>query len=147
MKLFEPFLGSWEINTNWTNGNKLWSRNKYTVGIGGNFVNAVTYAKDGDGEPYQRYFTVFSYDKQKQQFQSYGFTYDGTVTIVDNKVSLVDGKTRIASQWDSGNGTIKQEVQMVSKDRYSWKVWMKPANSTGEDWQPLMDGVWKRVKE
>jgi len=132
MKKMQPFIGTWEINDAWSNGEALWARNEYKVGLGGRFVEATTYAKDGDGEPYERYRTIFSHDAESGEYRSYGFTYDGTATVVTNTIADVDGQTSITSEWEQGPAEIRQTVTTIDADNYRWQVWMRGADS--DDW-------------
>lgn len=148
LKCFAPYIGTWEIDTEWASGGKLWARNKYEIGLGGNFVMARTWAKDGDGEPYERYLTIFSWDKAKKRVVSHGFTFDGSVQQVDMEVESSGGKEIIRSQWQpnpAADMVIKQEVSLIDKNQYGWKVWSR-ANESAE-FQPMMDGVWKKQTE
>jgi len=78
------YIGNWEIDTEWSDGSRLWGRNEFTVGLAGQFINIDTYARDGDGDKYQRYFSVYSADAETGELTAYGFNFDGTVTIVDD---------------------------------------------------------------
>lgn len=137
------YLGTWEIDAKWADGTPLWSRNEFTVGLGGNFLVARTFARDGDGPVYERYLTYFGIDKETGNLFSHGFTYDGTTAVISPVVrGGEEGRESLTSQWSSGPATIKQTVQLTSPKTYSWKVWVQ----TGEDqWQQIMDGVWTRV--
>lgn len=148
LKCFAPFLGTWVIDTEWSNGGKLWAKNKYEIGLGGNFVMARTWAKDGDGEPYERYLTIFAWDKGKNRVVSHGFTFDGSVQQVDMEVESSDGKEVIRSQFQPNpveDMVIKQEVSLIDENQYDWKVWSRASESA--EFQPMMDGVWKRQTE
>lgn len=50
----QPWVGNWEVNTEWEGGRKLWARNEYKIGLGGRFLIADTYTKDSDGKVYHR---------------------------------------------------------------------------------------------
>jgi hypothetical protein len=136
------FIGNWEIDTQWSDGTPLWTRNEFTVGIGGQFVEIRTFTRDEKGEVYERYYTIFSADAETGKVTSYGFTYDGTVTVVDD-VGITGSVTDAAltSRWGTGDSQIRQTVQIVSRDAYSWKVWA----GSDENWTLIMDGVYDRV--
>lgn len=148
LKCFAPYLGTWVIDSEWSSGGKLWAKNKYEIGLGGNFVMARTWAKDGDGEPYERYLTIFAWDNAKNKVVSHGFTFDGSVKQVVMEVESSDGKEIIRSQWQpdpAQDMVIKQEVSLIDEDQYGWKVWSRANESA--DFQPMMDGVWKKQSE
>lgn len=137
------YLGNWEIEGAWADGTPLWSRNEFTVGLGGNFVVARTFTKNEAGEIYQRYTTYFGADKTSGNLVSHGFTYDGSMAVVDPmEVGGEPGLESLTSQFTSGGPTVRQTVQLTSRSSYTWKVWIQ----TGQDpWQQVMDGVWHRV--
>ena len=136
------YIGDWEINETWEDGSELWSHNEFRVGLGGEFVEIRTFAKDDNDEVYQRYFTIFAYDNDSDTVRSFGFTSDGTVTVVDD-VKLEGSVTNaaITSQWGSGESQFRQTIQIVSRNAYSWRVW----SGNGTDWSLIMDGTWRRV--
>ena len=145
LKCFAPYIGTWVFDSQWANGVKLWAKNQYEVGLNGNFVIAKTWAKDGDGEPYERYLTIFAWDKEKNTVVSHGFVFDGTVQQVDMEVEKLNGKDVFRSQWrptPSSEMTIKQEMSIIDENQIGWKVWSCADDSA--DFQPMMDGVWKR---
>lgn len=137
------YLGNWEIEAKWADGSPLWSRNEFTVGLGGNFLVARTFVRDGDGEIYQRYLTYFGYDKESKKLVSHGFTNDGTITVVKPvEMAGEPGRASLTSEWSGGGPTVRQTVQLTSANHYSWKVWI---DSGDGQWQKVMDGVWTRV--
>ena len=140
LNVFNAFIGTWEIDGAWKSGEKIWARSEYQVGMRGNFVEAKTFAKDGDGEPYQRYMTIWRWDQEQQKVISHGFTYDGSYTELETEVSMVDGKETIESKWDSNGVTIRQVVQKQDANSYSWQVFT--INDDVES--QVMDGVWNR---
>ena len=136
------YLGNWEIDTEWSDGSRLWGRNEFTLGLAGQFINIDTYARDGDGDKYQRYFSVYSADAETGELTAYGFNFDGTVTIVDD-IELTGSVTdaTLTTRWSAGDSDIRQSIQLISKDEYTWKVW----SGSGDEWELIMDGTWKRV--
>lgn len=136
------FIGQWEIDTTWSDGTPLRSRNVFTVGLGGRFLEAQTFAADGDGDMYERYRTIYAYDNETGQIVSYGFTYDGSVTIVDDMKLDEDGPA-LTSEWSGDGAAIRQTVKFLSPDEYNWKVWTR----TDGDWGLIMDANWHRVDD
>ena len=140
----QPWVGNWEINAEWTGGSKLWARNEYKVGLGGKFLIANTYVKDDDGKLYHRYKTIFTYSDKEKKYVSHGFTADGTVQVVENEVTEIEGKPVITSSWEKDGTEVKQTVTMADADGYVWKVWTRPVDQ--EEWKQAMTGTWKRVE-
>ena len=148
LECFAPYLGTWVIESEWAGGDKLWAKNMYEAGLGGNIVVAKTWAKDGDGEVYQRYLTVFAWDKEKQKIVSHGFMNDGTSQQVVMDVDNTDGKDVIRSQWQPSPASemvIKQQVSIIDENQYAWKVWSRATESA--EFESIMEGVWKRQTE
>ena len=147
LKSFEKYIGTWVIDGGWKNGDRLWAKNEYSVGMNGNFVEARTYAKNEHGKAYQRYLTIWRFNKDKGAVESHGFTYDGSVDVNETEIDgSGDGHPVFRSKWQQADGSyIKQEVQLIDDLSYSWKVW---TSGDGEQWERIMDGVWKKqVKE
>ena len=138
------YIGNWEIDAEWSDGSRLWGRNEFTVGLAGQFINIDTYARDGDGDgdKYQRYFSVYAADPTTGALTAYGFNFDGTVTIVDD-IELTGTVTdaSLTTRWSAGDSEIRQTIRLISEDEYSWKVW----SGSGDGWELIMDGTWKRV--
>ena len=137
------YIGDWEINTTWADGSELWSYNEFRPGLGGSFLEITTSAKDENGKVYERYFTIFAYDSASDRLQSYGFTFDGTVTVVEDIELEGDASNAaLTSQWGSPESQIRQTIRLVSSDTYNWKVW----SGDGQNWELIMDADWQRVE-
>ena len=145
---FTPYVGVWEIDTEWANGSSLWAKNEYSVGMNGNFFEAVTWTKNEAGKVYQRYRTIWRYNPDKDVIESYGFTYDGSVTVTQSELDATDPKRPIIrSKWrpNPESSFIKQEVQISKNGKtYDWRVWSSPDE---KEWTKMMDGVYKRVEK
>lgn len=146
LKAFELFVGTWVFDGKWKAGGKLWAKNVYAVGMNGNFVDAKTFAKNEHGKKYQRYHTIWRHNSEKEKVESYGFSFDGSVTVTDSDIDMSDPKHPvIRSKWKQkpSGQTIKQEVRLIDADNYNWKVW---SSDDGKEWTELMDGVWEKQK-
>ncbi|MAY73503.1 MAG: hypothetical protein CMJ31_02045 [Phycisphaerae bacterium] len=144
LETLAPFIGDWEIETAWANGMELWARNEYRVVMDGKFVEAVTYAKDGDADPYARYLTLYRWDDEQGTIVAHGFQNDGTVSVRPMQVGA-DGS--LSAEWaatENENGPkIKQTVSTPAGDAYRWQVWMLQPGGAGE--MQMIDGEWKRT--
>lgn len=139
LEVFAPYIGDWEINSAWGDGTTLWSRNEYRVLLGGAFVQATTWAKDGGGEAYPRYFTVYA--SEAGAIKAHRFTYDGTVTALDMS-PIAEGKG-LAAEWGEYPARIRQWVDAPEGDSYRWRVWV--LRDADAEPAPAMDGIWKRM--
>ena len=146
LQAFAPYVGTWICETQWQSGGELWAQNEYSIGMNGNFFEAITSSKNAQGGIYQRYKTTWLYDPNEKKLKTYGFTYDGTVTITEPEIDdSGEGHPIIRSKWQQPDGTwIKQEVQMNEDNQsYQWRVW---SSQNEKDWDQIMDGTWdKRV--
>ena len=59
---FRPYIGTWEMSTEWPGGGTLWGRNVYRVGLNGRFFEAKTWSREGDADPFEMYDTVWLRD-------------------------------------------------------------------------------------
>ena len=140
----EVFLGNWEVDTHWSDGTPLWARNEFRVGLGGNFIEARSFTKDENDEVYERYYTIFANETERNTITSYGYTYDGTVTIIrDINLEHADGMVIMTTEWTAGTDAVRQTVRATSGDTYSWKVWAKGDGQA--DWSLIMDADYRRV--
>lgn len=145
LEAFAPFIGTWVFDGQWKNGGKLWTKNIYSIGMNGNFVDAKTLTKNEHGKKYQRYHTIWRFNPEKQKVESYGFSFDGSVTVTNSDIDMSDPKHPIVrSQWkQKSEQIIKQAVRLIDENSYSWKVW---SSDDGQKWEQIMDGVWKKQK-
>lgn len=143
-----PFIGAWEIEARWSFGQDLWSRNEYRVLMNGSFVEAITWAKDGEGTPYARYLTVYAWDPEQNAIVGHGFTNDGSASALAMRPIREDDRLiALGAEWPTSDAedasVIRQQVSIPDGDDYRWQVWMiQPDGTTTQ----MMDGVWKRVR-
>ena len=150
LRELEPFVGyRWEIETQWLDGTPLKGVNEYRAVMGGQFVEARTWASAPDGSMYQRYTTLFAYDKQSDTIRTFGFNHDGTTTQAQVAIANdpAGGYPLLRSWWIADFGgqrvEIRQEVQMKDAESYAWKVWSaEPGSGT---LNPMMNATWRRA--
>jgi len=134
-----PLLGTWEVNAEWASGQTLWSRAVYEVGIAGRTIEARVFVRDGDGEPYQRYSSVFTFDAAAQQFLAHTFKKDGSYSA--QKLDF-DGK-RLSMEWTEDGTLIRDESDLSTPGVMAWTVSVKPEAAT--EFQTVMDARWHRM--
>ena len=138
------YLGDWEVDTQWSDGSPLWSRNEFRLGLGGKFIEVRTFTKDENDQVYERYYTIFANDAERGSVDSYGYTYDGTVTIIEGiEVDNSNGSGTMTTEWSAGADAIRQTISVTSGETYNWKVWAKGEGQ--EDWSLIMDADYRRV--
>jgi len=142
-KLLEPItplIGTWRIDTKWTDGNPLHALKTFEYGPCKKFIVVKTTLLKEDGSvDYERYHTLFGVADGK--LMQFNFVYDGTT---DFAPQTIDGKriggTRTFKRDGAGN-TVNQYIELTDPDTLHWKVWTDQA---GAD-KPMMNADWKRV--
>ncbi|MEQ8770987.1 MAG: SRPBCC domain-containing protein [Phycisphaerales bacterium] len=140
------YLGDWTIEATWAWGMTLEGRNEYRVGVGGRFLEVITVASDNGGEPYERYHSFYTPQKEGDAYVATGFTYDGTTSSIPYTFEVEDGLPTIRTDVVNPDGSrLRQEIDPVDANNAAWRVWMTPPGSDQE--QQVMDGVWTRAEE
>lgn len=138
LEVLAPYIGDWEVEGEWGDGRSLWSRNEYRVMMGGAFVAATTWAADGGGEPYQRYFTV--YTAEDGGIVARGFTHDGTTSTLEMTTTE---DSALVAEWGESPARIRQRVDPPRGDAYRWRVWM--LRDPDAEAVELIDAIWRRA--
>ena len=136
------YIGDWEVNAAWGDGTVLWARNEYRVLLGGAFVDVLTWARDGDGDPYLRYYTVYRWDAERERIIARGFQSDGSSEMLE-LVPVDDAEgAGFQTEWGDAPARIRQRVGTPENGAYRWRVWM----IAGDDAEPapIMDAAWIR---
>ncbi len=142
LRLLSPLIGDWQIDATWADGSKLWGRTEYRVGLAGRFIDVRTFAKDGDGEVYQRYLSIYAYDPVKQQYWSHGFIFDGTQKSTPVEVEKNGNTIEMRSRWKMEETHIRQTVTLHGDKSMTWEVYSSP---DGKEWAQIMDGEWEKI--
>jgi hypothetical protein len=139
----EPFVGEWEVDGKWSNGEALHARGVYTWGLGKKILTAKTFVRNGDQE-YQRYESILTWHPEKKSLYEISFTYDGSISevLIDNpdKNVLHIGWT----PYDPAKPSkVRQVIKFLDADHFQWTVTLKD----GEEWKPLIDATWQRKEK
>ena len=137
----EPLLGTWEIDAAWSGGQAIWARSSYVPGLGGRSVEGRVLVQDGDGPPYQRYFSVFSHDEERDAWVATTVHRDGRVTQTD--FTFEDGV--LVTEWTEGDHAFRDRSELREDGTMQWTVAVGPAGS-GE-YRTMMDAAWHRAGE
>ena len=140
MSVWEPYLGTWEIDATWSGGQPLWSRGVYEPAMDGRFVRVKTYVRDGDGPVYLRYDSMIGAGDEPGTFTIHNFIYDGKIQRADYSVGESGS---LHTRWSSGESEIKERLDSLSPTEIRWQVWAGKAGA--EDWTRLMDGTWHKI--
>lgn len=135
----EPWIGTWEIETQWVGGPTLWARSTYRPMLGGAFLEGKVVVSDDGSEPYQRYRTIMAWDEEREKIVVHSFTRDGRYSTIDLQV---DGRVATSS-WRMGDAGIEDRVEVATDGTtMAWTVWTTTA--AGER-SRVMDGSWHKT--
>jgi hypothetical protein len=136
------FVGEWEVDGKWSDGNPLHARGVYAWGLGKKILTAKTFVRDGTKE-YQRYEGVMAWHPEKKSLFQISFAFDGslTETLIESKDkdTLHIGWTPFAAGKPS---KVRQVIRFLDNDRFQWVVSIQE----GDSWKQLIDATWKRKK-
>lgn len=137
--VMEPWLGTWQIEAEWSGGGTLWAQSEYRPLLDGAFLEGRVFVRDNGGELYQRYHTIMAWDAASGRVAVVSFNHDGSVAP---SALEVDGSV-VTSSWVMDATTIDERLEAGSDgDRLHWQVWATPA---GGERSQIMDGTWRRV--
>jgi hypothetical protein len=140
LKALERFVGEWEVDGKWADGQRLQARGVYQWGLDQKIITAKTFVRDGDKE-YQRYEGVFAWHPQKKSLFEISFAFDGAITEVlieaKDKDTLHIGWVPFVPEKPS---TVRQVIKFLDQDHFQWIVFIRE----GENWKQLIDATWKR---
>ncbi len=140
------YVGDWTLEATWSWGMTLAARNEYRVGVGGRFLEVITVASDGGADPYERYHSFYTPQKDGEAYVASGFTYDGTTATIPYTFEVENGLPTIRTDVVNPDGSrLRQEIEPIDANNAAWRVWMTPPG--GEEAQQIMDGVWTRAEE
>jgi hypothetical protein len=138
----ERFVGEWEVDGKWSDGNSLHARGVYEWGLGKTILKAKTFVRDGDKE-YQRYESVLAWHPEKKGLYEISFAFDGAISeyLIESK----DADT-LHFGWEPFHADkpskVRQVIKFVDKDHFRWTVTLKD----GDEWKQLIEATWKRKK-
>ncbi|MEM6795511.1 MAG: SRPBCC domain-containing protein [Acidobacteriota bacterium] len=141
LKELEPFLGVWELETAWANGQKLWSKSEYTPVLNGRFVRVITRVRDGDGEPYTRYRALIGAGAQAGEFEATSFQNDGSKSAVTYRMTEPG---HLEWEWSTGQMNVRESYRSLDAENARWRVFMRQGEE-GE-WGQMLDGTWKKAE-
>lgn len=139
LAVFEPYLGTWELDAAWSSGATVYSKAQYRPAVGGQFVEAMTWVSDNGGPLYLRYHSFLGLDADGKVLAQ-NFNFDGTMKSVDYEMPEPGV---LVTEWTMGQASIRERYEPQDDNTARWQVWMRPAGTDGE-WQAAMDGQWKR---
>jgi len=134
----QPLLGTWEVDTAWKGGQRLKARAQYAPGIGGRTIEGRVLVKDGGAPPYQRYFTVYTWDEAGNAPVAHSFTSDGSHSATS--VRFEDGV--LITEWSEGDTRIRDRTALIDGRQMHWVV---EVAGPGADFATIMDSTWQRV--
>jgi hypothetical protein len=134
------FVGEWQVEGQWSSGDKLQARGVYEWGLGKKILKAQTFVMNGDKE-YQRYESVMAWHPKKKCLYEITFSYDGSINEVVMESKDHDtvhiGYTPFHADQPQ---TVRQILKFKDNDHFVWTVTMKQ----GDEWKQLIEATWVR---
>jgi hypothetical protein len=140
MAALAPFVGEWQVEGQWSSGDKLRARGVYEWGLGKKILKARTFVMNGDKE-YQRYESIMAWHPKKKCLYEITFAFDGHIgeVVIEPKDSDTFHIGYTPFQADEPSN-VRQILKFKDKDHFQWIVSMKQ----GEEWKQLIDATWER---
>ena len=140
MAPLERFVGEWQVEGQWSDGNKLRARGVYEWGLNHKILKAKTFVMNGEKE-YQRYESIMAWHPRKKCLYQISFTYDGGISEVlmepKDSDTIHVGFTPFHTDQPAN---IRQVLKFKDKDHFVWTVRMKQ----GDEWKQLIEATWVR---
>ncbi|HBS29814.1 MAG TPA: hypothetical protein DEB06_10290 [Phycisphaerales bacterium] len=145
MAPFAPMLGAWEVLTKWPDGVALWSLWKVDASQSGTSIRSTVLARDGDGQPYERYRTFFIRSADGDGFEEVTFTHTGQVlrapaTMTTGAVPVFESVTPAGAM---GPVEFVKQYSFTSPDAFRWLVRAREPGT--QAMHPVADAMWTRV--
>jgi len=134
---FEPFLGVWELNSNWDSGEGLYAIGHYQSVLGGAAVELRAWVRNPDGTFYERYRSVLRHEQGKG-LVSYDLIHDGTLRLSEY---VMDGQT-LRTEWSNTGNRVKDALTVDGPNVLRWEVQTAPANS--DIFTTAINAQWQR---
>ena len=134
------FIGEWQVEGQWSSGDKLQARGVYEWGLGKKILKAKTFVMNGDKE-YQRYESIMAWHPKKNCLYEITFAYDGNISEVvlepKDEDTLHIGYTPFHADQAQN---VRQILKFKDNDHFVWTVTMKQ----GDEWKQLIEATWVR---
>lgn len=136
----DRFIGEWEVEGKWSDGNPLKARTVYQWGLGKKILVTKTFVRDGEKE-YQRYEGIFAWHPKKKCLFQTSYAYNGDITEVlieqaDNDTFHIGYKPFR----DGEPAKVRQILKITGKDSFVWTVSLQ----AGDEWKQLIEATWHR---
>jgi hypothetical protein len=134
------FVGEWEVNGKWADGNPLKARGVYEWGLNKKILIARTFVMDKDKE-YQRYESILTWHPGKKSLYEITFGFDGSITEVILEAKEKDTIHIGYTPFHEGKpSNLRQTLRFTDKDHFVWTVQLKQ----GDEWKQLIEATWVR---
>jgi hypothetical protein len=143
MAVLAPFIGEWQVDGQWSSGDKLHARGVYEWGLGKKILKAQTFVMNGDKE-YQRYESIMAWHPKKKSLFIISFSFDGNMT--ENLIESKDADTvhiGFSPFHDGEPGKVRQIIQFKDQDHFTWRVLLQ----NDKDWQEIINATWERTSK
>lgn len=145
LDVLAPFLGQWEVMTDWLDGSVLWAQMSNYAELGGKVVCSRILAAQGKVAPYDRYRT-FYYQDETESLREITFTYKGAVVREQFSAKRAAGGAILTSVYSPGSMAsvgIRKELRIVSERTMHWADYFQ--DETVKGWEKVIDANWIRI--
>ncbi len=145
LEVLTPFLGQWEVTTDWLDGGLLWAQMSNYAELGGNVVCTRILAAHGKVAPYDRYRT-FYYRDETGSLREITFTYKGAVVSEQFSAERATGGATLTSIYSPGSLAsvgIRKELRISSERAMHWADYFQDDKAKG--WEKVIDANWIRT--
>jgi hypothetical protein len=140
MAALARFVGEWQTEGKWFNGEKLQARSIYDWGLGKKILKAKTFVMNGDKE-YQRYEGIMAWHSTKKCLYEITFAFDGHISEELIEPQGDDVLNIGYTPFDRAEpANLRQIIKFTDKDHFIWTVSMKQ----GKEWKQLIEATWVR---
>ena len=126
---FEPLIGHWEVEGEWTMGGTIAANAEYIPTLGGRMLVAPTFVSDNGQPMYERYWSVMRV-LESGELEATHFGYDGNVNTVVHTPTETEAGLALDATWEMqspmGAATIDERL-VVAEDACPWTVKITPA--------------------
>jgi uncharacterized protein YndB with AHSA1/START domain len=144
LETLRPFLGQWEVTTEWFDGGLLWAQMTNTVEAGGREIHSRVLAAEGDGEPYERYRIRYFVDENgalQERLASYrGIDLQRPISAESTPDGVV-----LSILYPPGTLAdigIRKELSAVASTLH-WRDYFQ--NEASGEWERVIDADWIRT--
>lgn len=145
LEVLRPFLGKWEVTTEWVGDGLLWAQMSNYAELDGRVICSQVLAVEGEKDPYDRYRSFYFRD-ETGSLREVTFTYKGTVVSEQFSAERTDGGVLMTSVFTPGSLAsigIQKKLMISSEWVMHWTDYFQYEGATS--WDKVIDANWNRI--